>query len=89
MTSSGSLAAADDGLARERALGVLALLAEVHKFGCRIDGLGQIRQKVISSPGQRSTASARMCSSCGLGALRATTSTSTPRSSSRSWNKPT
>ena len=32
-----------------RALGVPALLPETHKFGGRIDCLGQIRQKVISS----------------------------------------
>ena len=95
MTSSGNLVAmsqaADDGLAckTQQAIGVPALLPEVYKFCCGIDRIRQICQKVVDSPGHRSTASARMCSSRGLSALRATTSTPTPRSSSRSWNKPT
>ena len=48
---------------------------ETHKFGGRIDRLGQVCEKVIDPSGHRSTASARMCSSRGLRALRATTST--------------
>jgi hypothetical protein len=78
--------AADDGLAREakRTLGVPAQLPEVHKLRGRIDRLGQICEEVVDSPDHRSTASARICSSRGLSALRATTSTPTPRSSSRS-----
>jgi hypothetical protein len=83
--------AADDGLTcnAQRTLGVPAFLSQIDKLGCRVNSLGQIRQKVVNSPGHRSTASARMCSSRGLRALRATTSTPKPRSSSRSWNKPT
>ena len=81
---------ADDGFACEaqRALVVPALLPEPHEFGCCIGCLSQICQKVIGSSGHRSTASARMRSSRGLRALRATTSTPTPRRSSKSWNKP-
>lgn len=96
MTSSGSLVAnvaqpTDDGLSRKakRALGIPAHLPQAHQFGCRVGGLSQICQKVFDSPGHRSTASARMWSSRGLRALRVTTSTPTPSSSSRSWNKPT
>jgi len=42
-----------------------------------------------SIPGHRSTVSARMRSSRGLRACRVTTSTPTPRSSSRSWTNAT
>jgi hypothetical protein len=65
--------------ARRRSLGVPALLPQIHQFGCRVSGLSQICQKVIDSSGHRSMDSERMCSSCGLRALRVTTSTPTPR----------
>jgi hypothetical protein len=50
----------------------------------------RICEKVVDfySSGHRSAASARMRSSRGLRAFRATTSTPTPKMSSRSWNKP-
>jgi hypothetical protein len=83
--------ATDNGLTRkaQRALGVPALLTKAHKFCCRVNCLGQVSQKIVDASGHRSTASARMCPSRDLSALRATTSTPTPSSSSRSWNKPT
>ena len=79
-----------DGLPREaqRALVYPAILSKAHKFGCCISRLSQIFEEIIDSSSHRSTASARMCSSRGLRAFRATTSTPTPRSSSRSWSKP-
>src|SRR5258708_2368727 len=82
---------ADNGLARQAqwALSVPARLPKAHKLGCCIGRLSKICQKVVDASGHRSTASARMWSSRGLRALRATMSTPTPRSSSRSWNRPT